>query len=100
MNKENAMNQTTANDVASQIADDAQTLLSATANIAEEKVVAARDRLASALQSGKEMLAQVQDKAIAGARATDETIREYPYQAVGVALGVGALVGFLMGRRS
>jgi len=100
MNTESAINETTATDAASQIVDDAQALLSATANIAEEKVVAARKRLASALQSGKEILAQVQEKAIAGAKATDETIREYPYQAIGVALGVGALVGFMVGRRS
>lgn len=100
MNTESAINETTATDAASQIVDDAQALLSATANIAEEKVVAARKRLASALQSGKEILAQVQEKAIAGAKATDETIREYPYQAIGVALGVGALVGFMVGRRN
>lgn len=99
MKRETAMHETTITSAAGQIVEDAQALLTATANIAEEKVVAARHRLTTALQSGREVLTKVQDKAIAGAKATDETIREYPYQAMGVALGVGALLGFLVGRR-
>lgn len=81
------------------IVEDAENLISATAGIAGEKVAAARNRLSAALQSGREMLSSVQDKAIAGAKATDETIREYPYYAIGAALGVGVLLGFLLGRR-
>lgn len=84
---------------AGRIMEDAENLISATANIAEAKVVSARNRLSAALESGREMLSAVQDKAIAGAKATDETIREYPYYAMGAALGVGVLVGFLLGRR-
>jgi ElaB/YqjD/DUF883 family membrane-anchored ribosome-binding protein len=78
---------------AEQLAEDAQALLSATAHIAEEKVVAARNRLAAALQNGRDMLADLKD-------TTDETIREHPYQAIGVALGVGALLGFILSRRN
>ena len=40
-----------------------------------------------------------QDRAVAGARATDETIRTHPYQAIGAAVGVGLLIGFLLRRR-
>ena len=90
----------TVSESAGQIVEDAKALLLATANIAEEKVVAARSRLNAALQSGKYALAQAQEKAIAGAKAADETIREHPYQAIGVALGVGVLAGFLLGRRN
>jgi ElaB/YqjD/DUF883 family membrane-anchored ribosome-binding protein len=96
-------NKTTVTAAAGQLVEDAQELLSATSDIAEEKVVAARKRLAAALQNGREMLYIVKDKAIAGAKAgakvTDETIREYPYHAIGVALGVGIVVGLLLGRR-
>lgn len=35
-----------------------------------------------------------------GARQTDRTIRENPYQALGIALGAGLVVGALLGRRS
>jgi ElaB/YqjD/DUF883 family membrane-anchored ribosome-binding protein len=82
------------------LADDAQALLSATANVAEEKVVEARRRLTGALEKGQEALKMVQDKAVESVKATDSAIRTHPYQAIGVALGVGALVGFLIARRN
>jgi ElaB/YqjD/DUF883 family membrane-anchored ribosome-binding protein len=92
-------NKSSATAEAGQIVEDAQELVDATSHIVEENVAAARNRLAAALQNGKEMLADLKDKAVAGAKATDESIREHPYQAIGIAIGVGALVGFLLGRR-
>ena len=81
------------------LADDAQALLSATANVAEEKVVEARKRLTLALEKGKEAWGRVQDRACEGAKMTDEVIRSHPYEAIGVAFGVGALLGFILTRR-
>ena len=81
------------------LADDAKALLSATAEVAEDKVVAARERLSSALERGREAWETVQDRAVQGAKATDKTIRNHPYQAIGIAFGVGALLGFLLTRR-
>jgi ElaB/YqjD/DUF883 family membrane-anchored ribosome-binding protein len=81
------------------LAEDARALMAATADVAGEKVGEARKRLAAALESAKEIAGRVRDKAVAGAKATDEAVREHPYQAVGIALGVGALIGFLVGRR-
>jgi ElaB/YqjD/DUF883 family membrane-anchored ribosome-binding protein len=56
------------------------------------------------LQDAKERLGDVYSRArtnvIAGAKYTDETIREYPYYAMGVALGVGVLLGALIRRSS
>jgi ElaB/YqjD/DUF883 family membrane-anchored ribosome-binding protein len=80
--------------------EDAQALLVATAHVAEEKVADARKRLAAALEKGRETWKDVQEKAVAGAKATDEVIRKYPYRSLGIALGVGALLGFLLSRRS
>ena len=99
MSHKTHIHEPTVTEAASQIVEDAHALLAATANIAEEKVTSARNRLNTALQSSREVLSRVQDKAVAGAKATDETIREHPYQAIGVALGVGALLGFLLRRR-
>jgi ElaB/YqjD/DUF883 family membrane-anchored ribosome-binding protein len=82
------------------LVEDAQALLAATAHVAEEKVVEARKRLTAAIEKGRETLNNVQEKAIAGAKATDQVIRDHPYQSIGVALGVGALVGFLLSRRN
>ena len=79
--------------------EDAQALLTATAHVAEEKVVEARQRLTAAIERGREAWNNVQEKAIAGAKATDEVIRDNPYKAIGIALGVGAIIGYLLRRR-
>ena len=95
MNKET---QAISNDV-SQLADDARALMAATADVAGEKVVEARKRLAAALDSGKEIYGRVRDKAIEGAKVADQTVRENPYQAIAIGVGVGALIGYLVARR-
>jgi ElaB/YqjD/DUF883 family membrane-anchored ribosome-binding protein len=82
------------------LAEDAKALLVATGHVAEEKVVEARKRLTAALDRGREAWDNVQDRAVAGAKATDEAIHEHPYQAIGIAFGVGALLGYLLGRRN
>jgi len=82
-----------------QLAEDAQALLAATAGVAGEKVGEARHRLAAALERGKAMAGQVRDKAVAGAKVADETVRANPYQAIAIGVGVGVLVGYLLGRR-
>ena len=43
--------------------------------------------------------AYAQDKVVTGAKATDRVIRDNPYQAIGIAFGVGLLLGFLVKRR-
>ena len=51
------------------LAEDARELLSATADVAGEKVGQARKRLAAALESGKAIAGCVRDTAVAGAKA-------------------------------
>ena len=80
--------------------DEAQDALAATAEVAEGKVAAARERLSAALERGREMWGTVQDRTVQGAKATDQAIRNNPYQALAIAFGVGALVGFLLTRRN
>ncbi len=82
------------------LAEDARALLAATADVAEEKVVDARERLATALDRGKATWVRVQDRAVEGAKATDHAIRTHPYQALGVAFGIGAVLGLLLSRRN
>jgi ElaB/YqjD/DUF883 family membrane-anchored ribosome-binding protein len=81
------------------LAEDARALMAATADVAGEKVSEARKRLAAALESGKRILGRVKDKAVEGAKATDEAVREHPYQALAVAFGIGAIAGYLISRR-
>jgi ElaB/YqjD/DUF883 family membrane-anchored ribosome-binding protein len=87
-------------DSAQNIADDTRDLLAATADVAEEKVIQARNRLTAALAAAKDACVAVQQKAVEGAQATDKIIRDKPYHAMGVAFGIGALVGFLIARRN
>jgi|ERR1051325_636438 ElaB/YqjD/DUF883 family membrane-anchored ribosome-binding protein len=81
------------------LAEDARNLMAATADVAGEKVGEARKRLAAALERGKEIYGRVREKAVEGAKAADEAVHEHPYQAIGIALGVGALVGYLVARQ-
>ena len=84
----------------SQLAEDARALMAATADVAGEKVGEARKRLAAALESGKEMYGRVRDKAVEGAKVADQTVRANPYQSIAIGVGVGALIGYLVARRS
>jgi ElaB/YqjD/DUF883 family membrane-anchored ribosome-binding protein len=92
------MNKNTHNDMGT-LAEDARSLMTATADVAGEKVAEARKRVADALESAKEIAGRVRDQAADYASAADEAVREKPYQAIGIALGVGALLGYLISRR-
>jgi ElaB/YqjD/DUF883 family membrane-anchored ribosome-binding protein len=81
------------------LAEDARALMTATADVAGEKVGEARKRLAAALESAKHIAANVRDKAVAGAKVADKAIHENPYQAIAIGVGVGVLVGYLISRR-
>ena len=82
------------------VARDAEDLIRATAGDVSDKAKEARTRLAAALESAKESCRTLQEKALAGAKATDRVIREHPYQTLGVAFAVGVLVGVLVNRRN
>ena len=93
-------NHTTADNEHSTSHSDAHSLIAATVDAAEEKVTEAKNRLADAMESAKETYSRLQKKAVQGAKATDKAIRSKPYQAMGIAFGVGALVGYLLSRRN
>ena len=80
------------------IARDAEDLIKATAGEVSEKAKEARSRLMVALESAKERCEELQEKALAGAKATDKVIRDHPYESIGIAFGVGLLIGVLLGR--
>ena len=95
MNKET---QAVKNDIG-QLADDAHALMTATADVAGEKVGEARKRLAAALERAKEIAGTARARAVAGAKATDAAVHEHPYQAIAIGVGVGMLLGYLVARR-
>jgi ElaB/YqjD/DUF883 family membrane-anchored ribosome-binding protein len=82
-----------------QVVQDGEEVLRAGAHELGEKGVAARAKLAAALDSAKETARKLQEKTIASAKATDKVIREHPYQSIGIAFGIGIVVGLLINRK-
>jgi ElaB/YqjD/DUF883 family membrane-anchored ribosome-binding protein len=84
------------------VMQDAEMLIKATAgDIGDklgERAKEARSRLISSLDSAKTSCHTLEDRAVAGARATDKVIRDYPYQSLGVAFAVGLFIGVLVAR--
>jgi ElaB/YqjD/DUF883 family membrane-anchored ribosome-binding protein len=82
---------------------DAEELLRATASQAGEKVSAARERIQDRIHSAKLKVAEAEEALMVrtreAARFTDEFVHEKPWHAVGIAAGVGLIVGLLIGRR-
>ncbi len=77
---------------------DGESLLKAGAGELGEKGQELRARLQSTIEKAKIACQRLEEKAVAGAKATDKAIREHPYQAVGIAFGVGLLIGVLAAR--
>lgn len=85
------------------VAQDVEALLRATAGDTAEKIAAARTRAEDSLRSARIHLSEASDELMeqsrAAALATDDYVRANPWQAVGIAAGVGIILGFLLGRR-
>jgi ElaB/YqjD/DUF883 family membrane-anchored ribosome-binding protein len=64
----------------------------------DEVVGALRQRYAAAQERLGDVYQTARKKVVEGARYTDETIRENPYQSIAVAVGVGLIAGVLLGR--
>src|SRR5512137_1031464 len=82
---------------------DTQQLLDATSGQAGEKIHAARVRAEETLRAARARLTELGEagveKAKAAAKATDDYVHESPWQAIGIAAGVGLLVGWILGRK-
>jgi len=83
-----------------EVVADGEELLRAGASELGERGMAARARLAAAIETAKDTGRKLQQRTVAGAKATDRLIRENPYQSLGIALGIGILLGVLINRRS
>src|SRR5215467_221528 len=81
------------------VVHDGEELLKAGVHDLTERGVAARERLAAALDAARETRRKLEGRVRAGAQATDRVVREHPYQSVGAAFGVGLLFGILLNRR-
>ena len=82
-------------DITVLVRDGEELLKSGAHRLSEE----ARSKLGQAVSAAKATGAKLQEKALQGAKATDHSIREHPYQYLGVAFGIGLLIGILAHRR-
>jgi ElaB/YqjD/DUF883 family membrane-anchored ribosome-binding protein len=78
---------------------DGEELLKVGAHDLSERGMAARERLAAALEVARETRSKLEERVVASAKTTDRIVREYPYQSLGAAFGMGVLIGLLISRR-
>jgi ElaB/YqjD/DUF883 family membrane-anchored ribosome-binding protein len=82
---------------------DAEELLRATASQAGERVTVAREKIQKSLEQARAKLAEAEsalvDKTRQMAHMTDEYVHQHPWKAVGVAAGIGLIIGLLISRR-
>ncbi|HEX5049704.1 MAG TPA: DUF883 family protein [Gammaproteobacteria bacterium] len=90
-------------DALNTVVRDAESLLKATAAQTGERIDEVRARAEQSVRLAKDRLAGIEDEALERARElakdADEYVRSNPWGAVGVAAGVGLVLGLLLGRR-
>ncbi len=59
-----------------------------------------RARLEHLQSKAVDVYGDAREKVVAGAKATDETIRKHPYESLAIALGIGVLLGALIRRNN
>ena len=81
----------------------AEDMLAQAAASTGEKAAELRGRALEQLKALRDRLHDAQAAALrqskAAARATDDYVHDHPWRAIGVAAGVGVLIGLLIGRR-
>ncbi len=77
---------------------EAEQALSHTAGEAGDKFDELRGRLRTALDNGRYSIEHLREEATRRARQADQLVRENPYYAVGIAAGIGAVIGILVSR--
>jgi ElaB/YqjD/DUF883 family membrane-anchored ribosome-binding protein len=82
---------------------DAETLIKASAGQSGEKLAEAQTRIRQSLDAAKERLREAEHSAMRhgeeALHATEDYVRHNPWQAVGIAAGIGLVVGVLLARR-
>ena len=85
------------------VIEDAEALLQATASQTGEKIEVVRARAKASVDRAKARLSKIQkktsDQARQAAESADEYVHKNPWQAVGMAAGLGLLLGILINRR-
>ena len=82
------------------VVNETQGLLDSMTSATSEKTAALRSSLEKRLKATKERLSEFQEVAVerttAAAKATDEYVHENPWTVIGVATGVGVIIGLML----
>lgn len=78
---------------------DAEQVLANAGDAAGDQVEDLQARMRDALDASRNRLRELKDSAREHLDECDEYVRSHPYQSIGVAVAIGALVGVLLGRR-
>ncbi|MDB6113730.1 MAG: protein ElaB [Lacunisphaera sp.] len=93
---------TTAEDTETTATENLQALLheaeQALSDTAGDKFDDLRERLRVAVDSSKDTFARFRGQAVRRARQADQLVRENPYYSIGIAAGIGAVIGILVSR--
>lgn len=85
------------------VVGDLESMLKATAGSADAEVRAMADRLRDRLVVAKARVLDLEQRLLERgrevARSTDDYVHENPWSSIGIAAGVGVLLGILIGRR-
>lgn len=85
------------------VVGDAEDLLKATASQSGEQIARIRTRAEESLRTARERMKEITQgaevQARLAAREVDKQVHEHPWTAVGVAAGIGLVLGILLGRK-
>jgi len=82
---------------------DAEALVNASADQGGEKMAAARAKIRESIEAAKSRVRDVErsarEQGEAALHSTEDYVRKNPWPAVGIAAGVGVVIGILLARR-
>lgn len=85
------------------LSTDAEELLKVTAHDMSDKAKEARARVTAALDRARVSCDSLQERTVASAKVAaqkaDTVIRAHPYESIGIAFGIGLLLGVLVNRK-
>ncbi len=85
------------------VVDDAESLLRETSGLVGERAAEARERAAESVRTARDRLSGLEqellDRAKDAADDAEKYVRRNPWQSLGIAAGVGLIVGVLLSRR-
>jgi ElaB/YqjD/DUF883 family membrane-anchored ribosome-binding protein len=85
------------------VVNDAEELLKATASQGGEQIARIRARAEASLRTAQSRIREITELAESQARESvaeaDRSVRDNPWQSVGIAAAAGLFIGFLLGRK-